>query len=275
MRQPALAGPPRRRRTQVNPTPARAVAREPDSRFPTDEAVVYDGAYGPWTVTPTDVAEVVAYRAGLAAAAAAGAAAVASATLPALQPWVAAHPAALNAACAAGTAGMGLSLALLHLYIAPLKRVLLGLWAAGAVGAGVLAASHPGTALPSIVAGTPSSMWAVGPALAAVTGLAIKEGLCYGKAECAALAALLPVAALAHLSGLAPPAVTAGAADAAAAAALLWIGRKLATQPLVEDIGDKSVFEFRALSLAEQAAVLARLKAAAAGVVEAGEVDAL
>lgn len=269
----AFSGPPRRRRRACRPTHAPAVAREPDSarRF-TDPSstTVYEGVYGPWTVEASDVAEVSAYRAGLAVAVVAGSAAVGCATLPPLAAFASSHPSALNAACAAGLAGFGLSLSLLHLYVAPLKKALLALFGAGVAGAAFLTLSHPGEALPAVVAAHPSSVWAVGPAAAALTGLAIKEGLCYGKPECAALAALLPTAALVHLSGLAPSAAG-PLADAAAATALVWVVRKLLTQPLVEDIGDKSVFAFRALPPAEQAAVLQRVQAAAAGVVDEGE----
>ena len=65
-----------------------------------------------------------------------------------------------------------------------------------------------------------------------------------------------------------PPALASGAADAAACLALLWTLRKAATQPLVDDIGDKSVFAFRAAGPEEQARWMARLRAAAAGVAE-------
>jgi uncharacterized integral membrane protein len=246
--------------------PLAAVARETDpTTTATPAPVVYQGAYGPWSVEPADIAEVRAYRAGLAVAAGAGAAAVGCATLPSLQAWAATQPDAVNAACGAGLAGFGLSLSLLHLYVAPLKKVLLGLFGAGTVGAAALAATHPGTGLPALVAASPAAVWAVGPAAAAATGLAIKEGLCYGKAECAILAALLPAASLAHLSGVAPPGLAGALADAAAVTGLLWVARKVTTQPLVEDIGDKSVFTFRDLPPEGQAAVLARLRAEAAG----------
>jgi len=265
---PARAGAPRAR-------PA-AAAREPFSGTPdaaASAARVYDGAYGPWTVEPADVAEVLAYRAGLVGASlalAGGALSAQPALAPGLAAWAAVHPAASNAAVVAGAVALGSSLGLLHLYVAPLKKALLGLWAAGAVGGAVLAATHPGTPLVSLIAATPGSILAVGPLAAALTGVAIKEGLCYGKAECALLAAALPGACLAHLAG-AGGGVSGPAADGAALLALLWTVRKAATQPVVEDIGDKSVFAFRALSPADQAATLARLRAAAALGVEEGE----
>ena len=44
-----------------------------------------------------------------------------------------------------------------------------------------------GTALPAYVGDHHSSLWLIGPFFAAITGLAFKEGICYGKLECAAL----------------------------------------------------------------------------------------
>lgn len=255
-----------------SPAP-RAAAREPfggGGGGDSNPATIYDGAYGPWSVEPRDVREVVAYRAGLVGAAAAFGAATLSAqpgAAPTLAAWAAAHPDLSNAGVAAGAAGLGASLALLHLYVAPLKKVLLGLWGAGAVGGAALALAHPGMPLPLVIASTPPAVWAVGPLAAALTGVAIKEGLCYGKLECALLAAALPLAALSHLAG-APPAVSAAATDAAALLALTWTLRKATMQPLVDDIGDKSVFAFRAASAEEQATWMARLKATAAGVGE-------
>lgn len=46
---------------------------------------------------------------------------------------------------------------------------------------------HQGVALPAYVADHRSSLWLIGPFFAAITGLAFKEGICYGKLECAAL----------------------------------------------------------------------------------------
>ena len=42
------------------------------------------------------------------------------------------------------------------------------------------------------VASHPGAVWAVGPLFAAVTGVAFKEGVCYGKPECAVLFFLTP-----------------------------------------------------------------------------------
>lgn len=44
----------------------------------------------------------------------------------------------------------------------------------------------------------------MGPLFAALTGVAFKEGLCYGKGEAAALFFALPLLLLGHLSGWMP-----------------------------------------------------------------------
>ncbi len=44
-----------------------------------------------------------------------------------------------------------------------------------------------GTSLPAYVGDHHASLWLIGPFFAAITGLAFKEGICYGKFECAGL----------------------------------------------------------------------------------------
>ena len=63
------------------------------------------------------------------------------------------------------------------------------LFALGVLGELWLGATQGGTSsIATYVAGHPSSTWLIGPAFAAVTGVAIKEGLCYGKPEAGLLA---------------------------------------------------------------------------------------
>jgi len=56
------------------------------------------------------------------------------------------------------------------------------------------------------VASHPAAVWLVGPFFAAVTGVAFKEGLCYGKAEAAGLFFITPLLLLGHLTGWIPEA---------------------------------------------------------------------
>jgi hypothetical protein len=50
------------------------------------------------------------------------------------------------------------------------------------------------------VISNPSLVWGVGPLFAALTGIAFKEGMCYGRAEAAVLFFVTPALLLVHLS---------------------------------------------------------------------------
>lgn len=102
--------------------------------------------------------------------------------------------------------------------------------------------THGNDPLPLYVAAHPGTVWLIGPLFAAVTGVAVKEGLCYGKAEAAMLALLLPTLLLGHLSGLMSSGVEQAVAIATTGVALVFAGRKF-SQPVKDDIGDKSIFE--------------------------------
>ena len=95
--------------------------------------------------------------------------------------------------------------------------------------------------LPEYVATHREAIWAVGPLFAAVTGVAFKEGVCYGKPECALLFAT-PALLLVHLGGFAPSSVEQALLVAFNVLAGVFAARKY-TQPIKDDIGDKSVFE--------------------------------
>lgn len=235
---PTRAPLPPPRAAGVEPTPSGAVGS------------TYDGAYGRWTYTSADAAEVWAYRASLVAAAGGFVAAVA-------------HPAVGTPAAVVTAGGLAAATTLIHIYVTPIKRALQALAVAGAVGTAVAAASAGDAGVPAAVAADGSLIWLVGPTAAAATGVAIKEGLCYAKPDAAVLAAALPAACLAHLSGFVPPSVETGLTTLAAATAAVFAARKL-VQPPVDDVGDKSVFEFRALPPDEQAARLAALARQAA-----------
>ena len=175
-----------------------------------------------------------AYALLRAAAATATPAAFCAGTLAALAPgsdaaaWASAHGTLL---AAAGGAGMASATALIHIYINPIKRMLQALVAVGLAGGVNLVMAHPDTPLPAYVAEHPEAVWLVGPAFAALTGVAAKEALCYGKKESLALAVALPLLLLGHLTGLAPPVAESVLAAAAAALLLVFAGRKW-TQPI-------------------------------------------
>ena len=165
-------------------------------------------------------------------------------------------PAAQDMTALAASISMGVALQLIHVYVTPLKRFVQALWAAGTVGGVYLMCTHRDTGIVDFVGSNPYAVWLVGPLFAAVTGVAVKEGLCYGKGECAALALLTPVLLLSHLSSLAPEAVERVLVAGWAGLVVVFALRKW-TQPIQDDIGDKSVFEFYKLPEEEQRRVLA------------------
>jgi Uncharacterized integral membrane protein (DUF2301) len=70
-----------------------------------------------------------------------------------------------------GAAGLGVSVVQIHIYVTPLKRTLQALSALGVAGGTWLALAHPDTPLPLLVAQQSWTMWLLGPAAAAVTGM--------------------------------------------------------------------------------------------------------
>jgi uncharacterized integral membrane protein len=141
--------------------------------------------YGNWSVTDRDISEVLVYRGGIVGSAACTLFVTAALATDVLD----LTPQTIDAVCVTGALFFGSSLALIHMYVTDIKRVIQLLFVAGVLGGGVLMATQEGP-LPMYVAAHPAATLLVGPAFAAVTGVAIKEGLCYGKLEAAVLAAV-------------------------------------------------------------------------------------
>uniref|UniRef100_A0A0A9CZ78 Uncharacterized protein n=1 Tax=Arundo donax TaxID=35708 RepID=A0A0A9CZ78_ARUDO len=179
----------------------RAVGDRPGAGL-TDQTTVYNGVYGPWTVEDSDVREVLLYRSGLVTAAASFVSAASAAFLPEGNAAGDAIRQSIDLFYAAGAAGLGLSLVLIHIYVTPIKRFLQALWAVGVLGSvgTYLAAVQPlDESLVQYVLEHPAALWLVGPTFAALTGLVFKEGLCYGKLEAGILTFVIPGLLLGHL----------------------------------------------------------------------------
>jgi len=155
----------------------------------------YPGLYCDWSITPTDVAEVWSYRVSLSSVALSVLACSAAAFAPDA-------PVNLNAAYFTGAGSLGVALTLIHMYVDPIKKAMQAMWLAGFIGSVGIAATHPDVSVPAFVATHPAAVWLVGPMFAALTGVAFKEGMCYGKAECAALFFVVPATLLGHLTGV-------------------------------------------------------------------------
>ncbi|XP_074310057.1 uncharacterized protein LOC141644424 isoform X2 [Silene latifolia] len=106
--------------------------------------------------------------------------------------------------------------------------------------------------LVQFVVDNPTAIWFTGPIFASLTGLVIKEGLCYGKLEAAVLAFIIPTCLLGHLTGTMDNELKTFLLGVWVSFFAVFSGRKF-TQPFKDDIGDKSVFMFNALPEEEKA----------------------
>ena len=226
---------------------------------------VNPGLYCDWSVTDADVAEVWAYRVSLSVVAL-SVLACSSQAFIATDPVGAgggSDPSWLDAAYFTGAAGLGVALRLIHMYVDPIKKFMQSLYAVvlpGSVGVAALASQNDGGSVPAYVVTHPAAVWAVGPMFAALTGVAFKEGMCYGKAECALLFFVIPATLLSHLTGLANEGVEKGLLGAWCVLIAVFAARKY-TQEVKDDIGDKSVFIFNDLGEDEKTEWVSRARA--------------
>lgn len=226
------------------------------------DGTVYQGSYGPWTIEPSDVREVILYRSGLVTAAASFVAASSAAFLPENSLLSEVIKQNHDLFYLVGAGGLGLSLLLIHIYITGIKRTLQVLWALGVVGSLVTytkLARPAGDNLVQYVIDNPTAVWFVGPLFAALTGLVFKEGLCYGKLEAGLLTFIIPAVLLGHLTGLMDDGAKLALLGTWMTLFMVFAGRKF-TQPIKDDIGDKSVFMFNSLPEDEKKAVIEKLE---------------
>ncbi|KAI5076408.1 hypothetical protein GOP47_0008473 [Adiantum capillus-veneris] len=231
-----------------------------DSSSPPTE--VFQGVYGPWSIDSNDVQEVLLYRAGLVTAAVTFVLSASRAYLPEDSILSSFIDQSTDALYAIGTGGLGVALFLIHIYVTPIKRTLQLLWAAGALGSIVVAAKFAapqGEGLVNFVLENRWAIWLVGPLFASLTGLVFKEGLCYGKLEAALLFFVIPAVLLGHLSGLADARVELALLFAWISLFTVFTARKF-SQPIKDDLGDKSIFMFNALSEEEKQRFLSKLE---------------
>jgi len=208
-----------------------------------NEERYYEGMYGRWSVSKADEIEVWSYRVALSLACA-GASGVVLGGFTGNEDIV-------NPSYFAGASGLGVALVLVHMYVTPIKRVMQALYAVGFIGSVGIAASYDGGSLLDFVVEHRSAVWLIGPLFAAFTGLAFKEGACYGKPEAFFLFLMTPIMCLGHLTGLASGEVETFFVATWMLGFLVFAGRKY-TQAVKDDIGDKSVFTFRGLKTDEE-----------------------
>jgi len=194
---------------------------------------VFEGVYGPYTITAEDRREVRGYRLALTSVA------VAQLAL-ALQwhqwgsrwvwPWLVVM-----------AVGLGLALRWIHIYLRPLHRALQLFWLMGCLGFVTLAFWLTPGAMVGEVWSHPLAILAVGPFFAALTGIGFKEFFCFRRPEAIGVTLLLPLALLGRLTSLLPVPSTLSLLTLQAGLLLVLCLRKF-PMPAAADVGDKSVF---------------------------------
>ena len=200
---------------------------------------VYQGQYGEFTITEGDRLGVIIYRLGLFMAGLSfttGSVLILwkGATLPILQ--------VLTLLFGIFSLALGISLVTIHIYLAPLHKLLQIFWLIGTIMAVVLAwqSSQP---LALFIYDRPLSILGIGFIFAALTGIFFKEAFCFNRLETKFLTVIVPSLLLGHLVGI----LTVGAEQFLLSCwtllFVIFVMRK-AIQPIPPDIGDKSVFAY-------------------------------
>ena len=198
---------------------------------------VYQGQFGEFTLTQRDRQEVIFYRGGL------GLSALAFAVGTGLILWQGPTPDVLQTLTvlfALFSLGLGISLALIHIYLVVLHRLLQVFWAIGTVSSLIFAVSSS-QPLALFIYEHPLSLLGVGFIFAALTGIYFKEAFCFNRLETKLLTPLVPLLLLGHLFSILPLSIERGLLAVWAIFFVVFAIRK-AIQAIPPDIGDKSVF---------------------------------
>ena len=205
---------------------------------------VYQGQFGPFTITDRDRQSVVVYRSALMVAAVSfGMATIV--VLSQLGQIEAPNSNVLNLVTGlyiTFSIGLGIALATIHIYMAILHRTLQIFWTIGSVSAIVFSVYYQ-QPIGSIVYQQPLTILGVGFTFAALTGIFFKEAFCFNRLETKVLVLLVPLLLLGHLTSLIPSVVKSVLLAIWAGLFLVFAVRK-AIQSIPPDLGDKSVFEY-------------------------------
>lgn len=203
------------------------------------EPEVYQGQFGEFTITRSDRTGVIVYRIGLLVAA------LCFAIGSGLILFLGNNPTLLTVLTplyGVFWAALGVSLVTIHIYLAPLHRLLQIFWGIGGIAATVLAfSSHEPLAL--FVYNHPTAILGVGFTFAALTGIYFKEAFCFNRFETKFLTPLVPMLLLGHLAGVLPLAWEEVLLGIWAVLFVVFALRKV-VQAIPPDIGDKSVFAY-------------------------------
>ncbi|MGB5592817.1 MAG: DUF2301 domain-containing membrane protein [Crocosphaera sp.] len=200
---------------------------------------VYQGQFGQFTITPEDLRGVKIYRSGLVLSA------ISFALSSGLILGRGATPLTLSLLTPLFTIfclGLGISLITIHIYLIPLHRLLQVSWGIGTISAIIMALTCQ-EPLALFIYHNPVTLFGVGFVFVALTGIYFKEAFCFNRLETKFLTPLVPTLLLGHLLGVLPVGVEQILLGVWTGLFIIFALRKV-IQPLVPDIGDKSVFTY-------------------------------
>jgi uncharacterized integral membrane protein len=203
------------------------------------EATVYQGQFGEFRIDKSDRLGVIVYRSGLTVAAFC----LAIATILVMTSPT--NATALNAIGFLYTIfciALAVSLATIHIYLAPLHRLLQVFLGIGIVSSVVIGWQNP-EPLALYVYNHPLTLFGVGFTFAALTGIYFKEGMCFNRLETKLLTPIVPLLLLGHLFGFLPLVLEQTLLMIWATLFMIFAVRKI-LQEIDPDIGDKSVFAY-------------------------------
>jgi uncharacterized integral membrane protein len=204
-----------------------------------NESEIYQGQFGEFTITQSDRAGVLIYRAGL------GVAALCFAIGATLVLQQGGNPIAMQAVTpvfACFWIALGVSLATIHIYMIALHRALQVFWAIGGAAA-LFVAVQSSEPLALAVYEHPATLWGIGFTFAALNGIYFKEAFCFNRLETKFLTPGVPLLILGHIFGFLSAENEQFLLAIWAALFIIFAVRKF-FQPMPQDIGDKSVFEY-------------------------------
>jgi uncharacterized integral membrane protein len=205
---------------------------------------VYQGQFGTFTITDRDRQSVVIYRSALMVAAIS----FGMGTIAGLSQLTQSEGANSNVLdlitflYITFSVAVGIALAMIHIYMVVLHRVLQAFWAIGCVSA-IGFSIYYQQPIGSIVYHQPLTILGVGFTFAALTGIFFKEAFCFNRFETKILTFVLPILLLGHLINILPQTAEVMLLSIWAGLFLVFAVRK-AIQPIPPDLGDKSVFEY-------------------------------
>lgn len=132
----------------------------------------------------------------------------------------------------------------IHIYLKPLHQLLKRLWLAGFVGSFLVPlapiAQH---GVVNTLYNNPVGLLAAGWWIVAMTGVFVKEAVCFQRVEAAVLMAVIPTVVGGHFFGIVGQQVEITIAGIGVAALAVFCIRKW-LQDEMDDVGDLSVFEY-------------------------------